>query len=339
MTDLVVIAEAGWTGGNRLAGPLGVGVAGRLITWVGPARLAPTTGARRHVDGVLVPGLTDYHVHSALVDLPLLLRGGLTTVVDLGWVPDEIWPAVARSAEPDSGTPRILAAGPFLTATGGYPTRQSWAPAGIAWEIDDPDSAVAAVRALAARHPVTIKVALNADAGPVPDDATLGAIVAQAHACGLTVTAHAQGPGQARRALAAGVHALAHTPWTERLDDSLVAALAARVTCISTIDIHGWGADTAARQTAIDNLRRFRAAGGVVRYGTDLGNGPLPEAVNGREIAALRDAGLTGFDILVAMTRSRLRVGDVADVTTVPGDPLASPSLLARATPVLVSGR
>jgi hypothetical protein len=39
-----------------------------------------------------------------------------------------------------------------------------------------------------------------------------------------------------------------------------------------------------------------------VRYGTDLGNGPLPPGVNQREIRALQAAGLTPSDILSAMT-------------------------------------
>ncbi|MGV2902837.1 hydrolase, partial [Microbacterium sp. AGC62] len=50
--------------------------------------------------------------------------------------------------------------------------------------------------------------------------------------------------------------------------------------------------DDPEREIAIDNVRRFHAAGGTVLYGTDLGNGPMPVDLNPHEIAALREAGL-----------------------------------------------
>jgi hypothetical protein len=75
-----------------------------------------------------------------------------------------------------------------------------------------------------------------------------------------------------------------------------------QTTWISTLDIHGWGTPTADLPVALDNLRRFLSHGGTVRYGTDLGNGPLVPGVNPREIRALQQAGLTPADILTAMT-------------------------------------
>src|SRR5690606_26470832 len=107
------------------------------------------------------------------------------------------------------------------------------------------------------------------------------------------------GAGQAERAFAAGVDALAHAPWSERLPDELLAAMAGRMRWISTLDIHGWGSFDADFVTASDNLRRFHAAGGGIRYGTDLGNGPLPLGVNERELLALEHVGL-GLDALAA---------------------------------------
>jgi hypothetical protein len=69
-----------------------------------------------------------------------------------------------------------------------------------------------------------------------------------------------------------------------------------------------------AHATAIDNLRRFRSHGGTVRYGTDLGNGPLPPGVNAREIRALQRAGLSPDEILSAMTGD-----DHVDPAWIPG--------------------
>lgn len=287
---------------------------------------------------MLLPGLIDYHVHAALIQPEKLLAAGVTTVMDLGWAPAEIWPLVER-ARHDPGLPRIHAAGPFLTAPGGYPSRQPWAPPLVAIEVDDPAAARRAVEALVAHRPATIKITLNSQAGPVVDDATLHAIVRAADAHGIPVTAHTQGSGQTRRAQLAGVRVLAHTPWTEILDDRLIADLARDTTIISTIDIHGWGEPSPDREIALQNLRRFHSAGGVVRYGTDLGNGPLPLGVNTREIAALTEAGLSPTEVLDAITGAPLRPGAPADVSVVPGDPIANPAVLGQAGAVLKGGQ
>ncbi len=104
-------------------------------------------------------------------------------------------------------------------------------------------------------------------------------------------------------ALAGRVPALAHTPWTHRLDDEVIAeAVDAGQAWISTLDIHGYGTPSPDQERAVDNLARFHAAGGRVLYGTDLGNGPLPETLNLRELGLLAGAGLTDDDLLAALT-------------------------------------
>ncbi len=345
----VVVAEAAWSGpgagssgGDRLSGPVAVSVAGDRVVGVHDPARAPDA-PRQTVDGVLLPGLVDHHVHTGLVDAPALSRAGLTTVRDLGWIPDEIWATAAASWDGRTPGPRVLAAGPFLTAPGGYPTRQPWAPEGIAWELRGPEDAERAVGVLAGHHPCAVKIALNGEAGPCPDDETLDAVVRCAHRAGLPVTAHTEGAGQTERAARAGVDQLAHTPFSERLDDWLLDRLAATTTVISTVDIHGCGADTPERRVAVDNLRGFHRRGGIVHYGTDLGNGPLPLGVNAREIAALLEAGLTAPEVLAAMTggvpgTGSLAPGARADLVAVPGDPLSEPERLASAAPVLEAG-
>lgn len=102
----------------------------------------------------------------------------------------------------------------------------------------------------------------------------------------------------------------------------------------------GWtGGTSLTGPLAVGNLRRFHAAGGKVRYGTDLGNGPLPLAVNAREIAALGEAGLGGLAILRAVTAAPLAPGHRADLAAVPADPLSDPGCLTAAVPVLRAGR
>ncbi|MBO0980810.1 hydrolase [Microbacterium sp. SD291] len=282
---------------------------------------SPAVGLPRF-DGVIIGGFTDHHVHLQLVDHALLAGSRLGRVVDLGANPA----AIARLARHNSGethrfsaatgdsggfeggTPELRTphearatsiefAGAFLTPPGGYPSERSWAPAGSFRQIASPADAAAAVAEMADAGASCIKVACNSDAGPVFGDDTILAMVDAASARGLPVVAHAQGPGEAQRAARLGVDTLAHAPFTERLTDDEIAAQAASVSWISTLAIHG----DADRSVAIDNVRRFHAAGGTVHYGTDMGNGPTPVDVNPHEIAALRDAGVDDTALLRAL--------------------------------------
>lgn len=282
----------------------------------------PTAGLPR-LDGVVVGGFTDHHVHLQLVEHAQLAGSRLGRVVDLGGNPDAVRRlAVHNSSEtsrkairdPASGgfvpvieelrTPeaehpvRIEYAGAFLTAPGGYPSDRSWAPEGSVREIADADAAAAAVSEMAAAGASCIKVTSNSVAGPVFSDELLRTIVRLAADRGLPVVAHAEGTGEAKRVVALGAVRLAHAPFTERLHDSEIERHAASASWISTLAIH----DGPGRTIAIDNVRRFHVAGGTVLYGTDLGNGPMPVDLNPREIAALREAGLDDAALLHALS-------------------------------------
>ncbi|HSP51698.1 MAG TPA: hypothetical protein VLO00_02285 [Cryobacterium sp.] len=272
----------------------------------------------------VLPGFLDAHVHFALIDPAPLTAGGIARVLDLGgWTPPasasesesaSASPSESPSESPSVGTgteagarrPEAVFAGQVLAAPGGYPSERSWAPAGSVRFVAQATDAAAAVDDQLGLGASVIKVTLNADAGPVLPGAVLAAIVGHAHGRGAPVLAHAEGAGQARRAFEAGVDALAHTPFSERLGDELIAAMAGRMAWISTLDIHGWGEPTEDFDRAVDNLRRFHRAGGQVLYGTDLGNGPLPVGLNRREIDALLAAGLSGDDVLRSLTMEHL---------------------------------
>lgn len=264
---------------------------------------APGPGPRRRLPGTLLPGLCDAHVHSALTDLATVRAGGIAAVWDLGGVPSAVAALRDRAAAgPGSGLPRVTFAGPFLTAPGGYPSDRAWAPPGSWRELHsaaDAAEAVAACRALGAE---LVKVTAHTG-GPTLPAPVLAAVAAAAHDAGLRVVVHAEGPGTVEAAVDAGVDLLAHTPWTQRVDDGVLRAAAGQdMIWISTLDIHGWGRPSPELGAAVDNLRRFLGYGGSVRYGTDLGNGPLVPGVNPREIRALQRAGLTPEDVLAAMT-------------------------------------
>ena len=279
---------------------------------------APSSGLPR-LDGVLVGGFTDHHVHLQLVDHTLLTGSRLGRVVDLGGNPAVLHGlAVHSSGEAPSDRPsapgpgaadahspelrtarpvRIDFAGAFLTAPGGYPSDREWAPSGSVREIPDTDAAADAVAAMADAGASCIKVTSNSTAGPVFSDSLFRAVVERAADRGLLVVAHAEGAGEAQRVVHLGAARLAHAPFTERLDDDEIVRQAASASWISTLAIH----DGPERSTAIDNVRRFHAAGGTVLYGTDLGNGPMPVDLNPLEIAALREAGLDDGALLHAL--------------------------------------
>ena len=232
-------------------------------------------------DGVRLPGVVDRHVHLGLVDRALLADDPVTEVHDLGWDPREV---AAWAADPPSGI-RVRYAGPFHTAPGGYPTGRSWAPDAAVRHVATPREAAEAVADVVAAGGFAVKVALHTGMPLLPDD-VLRALVDEAHAAGLRVLVHAEGDGQARRAIDVGADVLVHVPWTEALPDAVIAR-AAHMTWISTFAIHDGPGRPIGLERALDNARRFVAAGGTLVYGTDMGNGPTPVGVNEREIELL----------------------------------------------------
>jgi imidazolonepropionase-like amidohydrolase len=263
----------------------------------------------------------------------------VTAVRDLGWPPDEIFPLADASELPTFTGPVVRAAGPMLTGPGGYPTKDGWAPPGTGLEIRDPEHAADAVRGLADRGAAVIKVSLNADAGPTPSDGELAAIVETAHGRDLPVTAHVQGAGQAERALGAGIDEFAHTPWTERLSDAFVESAAKAMRIVSTLDILSYGEVTPELRKACDNLVRFRAAGGVVVYGTDLGNGPIPPGIHVREALLLHEVvRMSTEEVLAAMVVGRLAPGSPADLVAFARNPLDEMDALSELTLVVRAG-
>ncbi|MBP2456831.1 imidazolonepropionase-like amidohydrolase [Clavibacter michiganensis] len=260
----------------------------------GRATLAdPAEEVLGRLDLSLSDGVVDRHVHLGLVDRAALAGSPVTAVVDLGWDPAEIARIAAR---PPVGV-EVRFAGPFHTALGGYPSDRPWAPAAAVREVARAEDAAGAVAAARAGGSDAVKIVLH-DGGPLLADDVLAALVDAAHDAGLPAAVHAEGAGQAARAIRAGADVLVHVPWTERLDDATLRASAERdVLWISTLAIRA-GADLA---TALDNARRYVALGGRIAHGTDLGNGDLPVGLNAREVELLGEVGLRGAALLDAV--------------------------------------
>ncbi len=339
MTVRIAVPVA-WLGPGSLVRDAAVVIDGGVVAAAGPRASAPRADEEIEVDGFLMPGVADRHVHIRLADPRTVLLGGVTAVRDLAWAPQEIFALAGASELPTFTGPLIRAAGPMLTGPGGYPTLDGWAPPGTGRELEGPEDARAAVGELAGLGAAAIKVSLNAEAGPTPTDAELASIVEAAHALELPVTAHVQGTGQAERALGAGIDEFAHAPWTERLSDLVLEAAANTMRIVSTLDILSFGEITQELRTACENLVRFRAAGGEVVYGTDLGNGPVPAGIDVREALLLHEAvRMTPEEVLTAMTAGSIAAGGPADLVVLGGDPFERLDALGDLRVVVRAGR
>lgn len=262
---------------------------------------------QRVAGGFVVDGFTDHHVHLQLVDASRLADSVLSRVVDLGGNPAALTHLEITGVE-------VAYAGAFLTPPGGYPSDRAWAPAGSVREIPDADAAAEAVAEMADAGAVCIKVADNSTAGPVFSEEMFRTTVELTASHDLPVVAHAEGSGEAQRAVRLGARRLAHAPFSEQLSDVEIAAQAASAEWISTLAVHAGST----YRVAVENVRRFHAAGGTVLYGTDMGNGETPTGLNAHEIAALREAGIDGVDLIRALapatgTRRLFIPGDSPD--------------------------
>jgi imidazolonepropionase-like amidohydrolase len=260
-------------------------------------------GGAARIDGrglTLAPGFIDAHVHVGFYWPRRILSGGVTTVRDLAWPPELIWPLVRASRSPSFDGPTVVAAGPMITVPGGYPTRARWAPRGTGRPVSSAGEASAAVEEVAGAGAAIVKVALNPAAGPTLDRSLLAAIVERAHERGLKVTAHLHGLDELDKALDAGVDELAHMLMSaERIPDEVMHRMVDQgMAVVPTLSIRS-GRD---RRIAIDNLSRFHSAGGRIVYGTDLGNaGPRPGIDRG-EVRAMSEAGMAPLEIIRAAT-------------------------------------
>jgi imidazolonepropionase-like amidohydrolase len=338
VSRLSIRAARAWLGPGQVVDDAQVVCENGLIEYAGRAGGSGPGDEEILVDGVLLPAAADRHVHIELSDPSAVLRGGVTAVRDLGWPAARIFPLAELSEGPSYEGPLIRAAGPMLTAPGGYPTEAFWAPPDTGRVVEDAEAAAIAVGELAALGASAIKVSLNAEAGPTPDDVTLLAIVDAAHVHDLPVTAHAQGEGQVERALGAGIDELAHAPWMP-LSDDLLRACAGAMRIVSTLDTLSFGRPTPELAVALDNLRRFHEAGGTVIYGTDLGNGAIPPGIHTRELLLLGEAGLSNEEVLAALTRAPIEQGAPADLIALSEDPLDDLRAFERLQLVVRAGR
>ncbi|RBY91408.1 amidohydrolase family protein [Blastococcus sp. TF02A-30] len=335
-------------------------------------------------DVTVLPGLIDCHVHlafdsSADVVTPLLdddddalvrrmadnartaLTVGVTTVRDLG---DRRFVSLvlrdALRADPPSG-PELLVSGPPLTRTRGH----CWFLGG---EADTAEQLRAAVRDRAARGCDVVKIMVTGGAltpGFALHESQYGvehltAVVAEAHAVGLPVAAHAHGPAGIRDSVAAGVDSVEHCSWftADGVDvDWEVARQMANAGIVlgATLGQRPGAAPLPAvahrLETYFANVVELIGLGATVACGTDGGVSPgKPHDVLPRGIVALTDRGVPFDEALatatttaaaacgVAERKGRLERGYDADLLVVRGDPRRDPAALLEVDSVYRAG-
>jgi imidazolonepropionase-like amidohydrolase len=360
---------------------------GGRIAYAGPAAGLPDGATSIPTldfpEASLLPGLVDAHVHlvasghpdlaaglpkseaertiAAVVNARRQLESGVTLVRDLGAPGDEAV-LVGRAVEAgEIAGPRVVAAGPAVTMTGGHIPY-------LGRVTDGPDAMRAAVRANLAMGARCIKVVATGGVltpgvdprEPAYTQPELDALVEEAHRFGLTVAAHAIGEGGVAAARRAGGASVEHGMFLDEAAIELFLATGARLSATFSApsgilggpSVPEWIKDRA-RPAAEAQVRSFRAAaeaGVPAVAGTDAGTPDNPHGGVAREVAFMVEAGLpvlravkaaTGeaADLLGVPDRGVLRQGAAADVLVAGGDVAADVAALGRPVAVFQDGR
>jgi imidazolonepropionase-like amidohydrolase len=363
-----------------------------VIVEVGADGSVPLPAGTRvvHLTGrTVLPGLIDLHVHLGSTELDRgqrlgwwrlpgvvfdqlrfvpgtrrsLLEHGVTSVRSLG--DEHAWVMEMRQLLRDRELegPRLYAAGPLFTTSGGHPV----ATFGVQPGSDGvrlpttPAEARQAVRELATGpHRVDlVKVVQERGSDrrplePIPL-AVLQAIVDEAHGHDLPVVAHWGTLEDLTELLAVGVDGLEHLEARGVLDGwpqlTLQQLVDADVPLDPTLAVTEVAIPAESHRVLRQRLREFVAAGGTVVSGSDAGMPGVPFGGGlHRELELLVASGLTPTEALRAATSGAaraLRAGDIgaiergraADLLVVDGKPHEDIGAVRNVVSVLRDGR
>lgn len=325
----------------------------------------------------VMPGLIDVHVHltmandgDALANARELLSIGVTTARDVGGPADRVLAARETCAADPSAGPQMFVSCEALADVDGHGTE--FPAVKIAYEVDDPEAARAAVRRHKELGADWIKVMLNgANMETELGAERLAAIVEEGKAQGIRIAAHASNPKAVALAVEGGVDSIEHGNGITEAQAAHMAATGMAMVATTYILRAGAGC---AHSHGIDMLDAFepearknvekilknriddhlrsvpaaRDAGVLICLGTDSVIGPIGRAVD--ELESLVATGLTPSHALQAGTvngakllqlddRGRVAVGLKADLLVVPGRPDQDITCVGQPTHVMRSGR
>jgi imidazolonepropionase-like amidohydrolase len=347
----------------------------------------------------VLPGLIDCHTHltdetsidpiielqktaaqKAFESIPYArktLEAGFTTVRDVGtyraFVDTALRDAIARG---DVVGPRVLAAGAYVTVSGGGGALTGMAPdIGLPLDLrfgqaDGPWEVRKKVRELAQRGVDVIKViatgaVLTHGSNPGSQEFTeeeMRAAVEEAKKFGLKVAAHAHGAQGIKDAVRAGVASIEHGSF---LDAEGIALMKQNGTYL-VADIYdddyimgegkkrGMPADFLASEhkvgvTQRENFRKAAQAGVKMAFGTDAG--VFPHGTNALQFAYMVKYGLTPMQAIQSATTwaadllgktaevGSIKPGKKADIIAVDGDPIQDITVLEHVNFVMKDGK
>lgn len=305
----------------------------------------------------ILPGFINAHVHGAydLERLAAWAQAGVTTVRDLGArsVPAPF--SLREEASRDAQYARLVAAGPIITAPDGYPIAVFGSNA---LSVATPAEARQATNDLLDQGAEVIKIALESGEvfrqAPLPmlSPQQIDTIVDAAHQRGTLVVAHVTVSGDLELALNHDVDDITHMVVDDLSDDLIKRMVADGIYWEPTLEL--WkGVGRGFDQPAVDNLRRYVAAGGKVALGTDYGGGysmPFQLGMPIHEMEWMEEAGMTPMEIIIASTRNAahvcnqeqdlgtLEAGKIADLIVVEGNPLEDIHALANVLWIIHNG-
>ena len=369
-------------------------VEGGVIKAVGPSVNAPAGAQVVDLsDRTVLPGLMDAHTHlcltmttqggqglnellqrllaatlletnarRALVGVKNardMLESGFTTVRDVGnagnYADTELRKAVEEGMIPG---PTIINAGRIITPLGGqyhglHAERPDLGEPEYLY-ADTPDQMREAVRKNALFGAKVIKIVVD-DQPYLYSVEDVKTLIAESARAGLKVAAHAATEAGVRVAAEAGVASIEHayTASTEALQLMKKKGVYLVGTDFTRSAAEAMGmADY--HQKVVDRLKRARAVGVPIAYGTDIVF-PAPGETRGTlsvaGIESFQEAGFTPAEILRFMTtsaakligvdghRGAIKTGMAADIVAVPGDPLADASVLRKVSFVMKDGK
>lgn len=348
--------------GNALSRNVVIEIADGVI--VGVSSGAATVGSGSEVlRGILIPGLIDSHVHLGFTGgaqpesvmtkgseaqlrglirrrAHAVVRGGVTSVRDLG-CRGEVLGEEVRSWGVDHRYPNVTYANQAITVPGGHCDY-------LASTCVNDEEIRAAISAHAAAEATVLKVMLtggfmhpegDAPFRPVYTQEQMNRLVSVAHGLGMSVAVHAHGVDGIRSAILAGADTVEHAsfavPGGVRLERPVLENFSSSGACAVPTVSSLWEVDLpwASRRDAIGVISELHRSGIPVALGTDLGIAGVHPGDHVAGLHVLREAGLSGEEVLAAATTvgarvlrqvgqlGEIRVGASADLVLLRADP------------------
>ncbi len=348
-------------------------IQGGKIAAIGRNVAVPKGTSVLHCDGCTVcAGFWNTHVHfmepkwTGAAKLPatqlarqlreMLTKSGFTTVVDTGSDPGNTIALRQRIESGEVPGPRIYTAGLPLFPPDALPYYLRDLPPDFLSRLPQPKTPVAAVEAVErniAMGTDIVKLFTGSIVSPehvVPMPAPLArAAVEAGHSHRQLVFTHATNLAGVEVAMSAGVDVIAHAPESTRgFDDPFLRQLVKNhTTMIPTLMLFSRDSDIGAIR---DVVRRFRALGGQLMFGTDTGF--LTDYDIQEEYRQLSLCGFSFRDILAMLTtapatrfgvqyqKGQIKAGMDGDLTILAGDPAATgPSSMTEVKFTIRQGR